>query len=200
MDNSDTLSYTDPRTNEIRKEPISTWARRVTSQKKFSLFLIKLINWLDAKTIIETGTAAGINSCCLALSNVDKVITLEGSNEIAAVADRTINKFGKEKVLLVQGKVQDTFSKTINEYQPDVIFLDADHRSETISQYLMEIDKLHKTPKAIIVHDIHWSEDMEIAWNEIVSNNSYSLTVDLFQAGIIFPERQMPKQHFIIKF
>jgi hypothetical protein len=53
----------------------------------------------------------------------------------------------------------------------------------------------------LIFDDIHWSEEMEEAWNEIKKHSSVKLTIDLFFIGIVFlrPEQRI-KQHFVIHF
>ncbi|WP_258105128.1 class I SAM-dependent methyltransferase [Marinoscillum sp. MHG1-6] len=194
------LSFTDPRTGDAKKVIVGQWAKKVTSQRKFSVFLINLINWLNVSTVMETGTASGVNCCALSLSTAKKIITLEGSGDIAVLAKQNIEKYGNRKVEVIEGMVQETFKETIQAHQPELIFLDADHRSESIFKYLKDIHTLDTPPKAIIVHDIYWSKDMMEAWRNIISDQRYNLTIDLFQAGIIFPNHPTQKQHFTIQF
>jgi hypothetical protein len=53
----------------------------------------------------------------------------------------------------------------------------------------------------IIIHDIHWSREMEEAWKVIRSHPKVKMTVDIFSAGLIFFRKEFQvKQHFTIRF
>ena len=52
----------------------------------------------------------------------------------------------------------------------------------------------------LIFDDIHWSEDMNEAWKIICSHKSVTLTLDLFQFGIVFLKKELSKQDFIISY
>ncbi|MEO9476320.1 MAG: hypothetical protein ABJG41_12320 [Cyclobacteriaceae bacterium] len=197
---NEVLIYTDPKTLELRNEQTGTWAKRVTSSLRFNIFLIKLIDYLQTETVLETGAAAGINAASLSHSTANKIVTMEGSKEIAQLARQTINKFGKQDVDIIEGEITDTFADSLSKYSPDLIFLDADHRKETIRFYMDEISKAKQAPKCILIHDIYWSRDMKQAWLEVVQTPSFNLTIDLFEVGLVFPNYQMEKQHFRIKF
>jgi hypothetical protein len=41
---------------------------------------------------------------------------------------------------------------------------------------------------------------MKNAWRDIVNDENYPLTIDCFHMGIIFPEIEMEKQHFVLKY
>ncbi|MFY0599029.1 MAG: class I SAM-dependent methyltransferase [Cyclobacteriaceae bacterium] len=194
------IEYTNPKTGHKRDEIFANWAKRVTSTKKFNVFLIQLINHLEVKTVLETGTAAGINASCLSLSNASRIVTIEGSNEISKIAQEVISRFGGEKVELIQGNVKDIFEEVLTNQAPDLVFLDADHRSETIEFYLDSIEHTTQQPKCILVHDIYWSKDMHQAWKRIVNSDKYTLTIDLFEVGLIFPNFPAQKQDFSIQF
>ena len=49
-----------------------------------------------------------------------------------------------------------------------------------------------------IFDDIHWSTDMEEAWEIIKNHPKVSVTIDTFQWGIVFFRAEQEKEHFII--
>jgi hypothetical protein len=53
----------------------------------------------------------------------------------------------------------------------------------------------------IIFDDIHWSSEMELAWEKIKKHPRVTLTIDLFFLGYVFfrPEFR-ERQHFTIRF
>ena len=53
----------------------------------------------------------------------------------------------------------------------------------------------------LIFDDIHWSEEMELAWKEIQNHPLVTVTIDLFFIGIVFFRKEnIVKQHFQINF
>lgn len=198
--NNEVVDFIDPKTKVPNPINVGKWAKKVTSSKKFAAFLIRLIDFLTIETVLETGTATGINTACLSQSTAKQVVSLEGSEDIFSIAERTINQFDCKNVKLVLGNVKDIFEPALDQYLPELIFLDADHRSATISFYLSAIDKMKTPPKCILIHDIYWSRDMHGAWDNIVKDKKYKLTIDLFECGIIFPDFPGEKQHYSLQF
>jgi hypothetical protein len=54
------------------------------------------------------------------------------------------------------------------------------------------------TNDSVDFDDIHWSPDMEEAWNIIKEHSFYSYH-RCFPVGIVFFRREQPKEHFIIR-
>jgi hypothetical protein len=53
----------------------------------------------------------------------------------------------------------------------------------------------------LIFDDIHWSGEMEEAWNTIKAHEQVRLTIDLFFIGIVyFRKENKVKQDFAIRF
>ena len=49
-----------------------------------------------------------------------------------------------------------------------------------------------------IFDDIHWSQDMEKAWEIIKKHSQVTVTIDTFQWGIVFFRKEQEKEHFTI--
>lgn len=195
------LDVADIKLGRTERKTIASIAKTSLSQPKFSSFLRLLAINLQAETILETGTSLGLNALYLSnAATVKKVITIEGSPIISEITRRIFSKHSNSKVELTEGSIYDVFVPSIVKHKPEIIFLDADHRSSAIAFYLKEIITHIPEIKCIIIHDIYWSQDMLEKWNEIVENPRFSLTIDIFQAGLIFPNHEMPKQHFKLKF
>ena len=199
--NKEEIQFKDPKTGEIRKTTIQSLVKKTWSGKSFSYFLIRLSEWLQATSFLETGTALGIAFSMVSHTRgIKKVYSIEGSSELAEKARQLIFKPENVESFIRQGNVKEIFRKVLGDANPDIVFLDADHRSETIQFYLNELKYHTGVVKAIVIHDIYWSADMKSAWQKVVNDPDYPLTVDCFHAGIIFPNRNMEKQHFILKY
>jgi predicted O-methyltransferase YrrM len=156
---------------------------------------------LNAFTVLECGTSLGVNSLYLEKSEgVSRVITIEGSPIVSALAQKGFNKYAKGKIHLISGNIYDVFVPQLIKNKPQIIFIDADHRGSAIDFYLSQIKMHHPDVDCVIIHDLYWSADMKLAWKKVIADSTFKLTIDLFHAGLIFPNRDQPKQHFTLKF
>ena len=81
----------------------------------------------------------------------------------------------------------------------DFAFFDGNHRYEPTLHYF-ELCLAHRTDDSVFVFDdIHWSADMERAWETIKAHPEVMLTVDLFYIGLVFFRKNQPKQHFWLR-
>lgn len=193
------IDVLDFKSGSINRSTVGNVARRSLSQPRFSNFLRLLCEYLNAKTVLETGTSLGINARYLAVAEtVEKVVTIEGSDIIHQLAKETFN--GDPKIQSELGNLHELLEMNLVRHQPDLVFLDADHRASAVKYCLEKIMELSPATQCIVIHDIYWSKDMMQGWEEIVQSPSYNLTIDIFQAGIIFPNHPIEKQHFTLKF
>ena len=52
----------------------------------------------------------------------------------------------------------------------------------------------------VILDDIHWSKEMNQAWKTIKARPEISISIDLFEAGVLFFKRDIPKTDLIMKY
>ena len=83
----------------------------------------------------------------------------------------------------------------------DLVFFDGNHRYEpTIRYYRQLLPAVHEHT-VLIFDDIHWSKEMEQAWDKIIKDPAVMLSIDLFFIGLVFfRKEQKVKQHFTIRF
>jgi predicted O-methyltransferase YrrM len=83
----------------------------------------------------------------------------------------------------------------------DLVFLDGNHRKKPVLDYFEQILEHRAASSLIIIHDIHWSGEMEEAWAIIQKHPVVKMTVDIFSAGLVFfREEFQVRQHFMIRF
>ena len=192
------------RTNATYKRKISAIAASSLKPKKFGQLLFRMVNFYQPKNVIELGASLGITAAYLASANTSiPVITMEGAKQIAAVAKNNFQKLQLKNIKIVEGNFDETLLTTLNKLStpPDFVFIDGNHRKEpTIRYFEILLSKI--TEQSILVFDdIHWSKEMEEAWDFIKAHAAVILTIDLFFIGIVFFRReQKVKQHFSIKF
>lgn len=190
----------DFKNNVSRRKTISSIAKSSLSAPKFSAFLHLLINELQSKTALETGTSLGVNTLYLDHSSAQKTITMEASPILSELAKKEFTNRSIKSIVFEFGDIHRTFISTLVRHQPDFIFLDADHRGSVVKKQVDQIIEHSKKVECIVIHDIYWSKDMNSAWNDLISDNRFTLSIDVFQAGILFPSKGTEKQHFTLRF
>ena len=185
------------------EKKVSAIAGRAVSSKKFGRLLFRLANYYHARTIIEMGSSLGISAAYLASADSSaRVITLEGSPPIAGIAKETFHQLGLKNIESVCGNFDETLDRVIAENPPaDLVFLDGNHRKKPLLAYFEKfLDKM--TPSSgIIIHDIHWSREMEEAWAIIRDHPRVKMSIDIFSAGLVFFRDEFRvKQEFMIRF
>lgn len=182
---------------------VSQIASAGTSRPKFSRLYFRLINFCHAKQIVELGTSIGLNTLYLAKADSSaKVYSIEGCSGLHQFAKKLLQANEVKNVTLLNGNFDKVFPELLEQLpQLDLLFVDGNHRYEpTINYFTMALEK--KTDSSVFIFDdIHWSDGMEKAWEEIKAHPEVTLSLDLFYAGIIFfRKEQKEKEHFILKY
>jgi predicted O-methyltransferase YrrM len=165
---------------------------------KYGKLLFKLVNHYQPKTILELGTSLGVGTYMLANgSPSSSVITVEGCPQTSSIAQTMLERYQTKNVDFVISDFV-SYLKSYEGSNFDLIYIDGDHRGEKLLE-LLELLKDHIHEETIILlDDIRWNSDMLSAWNHIVCNKRYHLSIDLFRMGIIVPRHHQEKEHFVI--
>jgi predicted O-methyltransferase YrrM len=182
---------------------IKAIAKSSLKNEKFAKLLFRIVKYYMPETIVELGTSFGITACYMGCANEkSKIYTFEGSKAIADIASQNFKKAGLQNINLVRGKFDETFLDTLATIKKaGLAFVDGNHRKKATLDYFSHLQKKSTPGSIFIFDDIHWSSEMEEAWEEIQQHPSVTLTVDLFFIGLVFfnPDFKV-KQHFTIRF
>jgi predicted O-methyltransferase YrrM len=182
---------------------IASIARHAAKSKKWAQLLFRIVHYYQPATILELGTSLGISTAYMSLANPKaRIITAEGSDEIARQAQQHFKFLRCSNIEQVTGNFDDTLPGILQSTpQLDLAFIDGNHRLEPTVHYFQQLlPKMHNH-SMIIFDDIHWSEGMEQAWHTIQQHDSVRLSIDLFFIGLVFFSDQFKvKQHFTIRF
>lgn len=171
--------------------------------KKFSQLLFRIVQYYQPETILELGTSFGISTAYLAAGNkTANVFTCEGAKNIAAIAQQTFENLELKNITLTKGDFENTLPALLTQIKNiDLAFVDGNHRKEPTLQYFQQLLNYSNTETLIIFDDIHWSAEMEQAWEQIKQHTQVTLTIDLFFIGIVIINPAIKvKQHFTIRY
>ena len=185
-----------------RQRRVADIARTAAKPRKLAQLLFRLVNYLRPATILELGTSLGLTTAYLAAADSrSRVVSFEGCPNVAAVARETFATLGLGNVEVVEGNIDDTLAPTLVVLGApvDFVFFDGNHRYEPTLRYFEQCLAHRAEHSTFVLDDIHWSEDMERAWETIKTHPEVTLTVDLFYFGLVFFRQKQPKQHFWLR-
>jgi predicted O-methyltransferase YrrM len=185
-----------------KQRRIKDIAKHSAKEPKYAQLLFKLVNYYQPNTILELGTSLGLTTTYLAKARKKaKVYTLEGSPEICKVAKNTFKSLLVKNVQLVQGDFYETLPETLPEIAVlDFAFFDGNHQKKPTLDYFNQCLKKASEHSVFVFDDIYWSDEMTEAWEEIKTHPEVTLTVDIFQFGIVFFRKGIEKQHFVLSY
>ena len=169
---------------------------------KYAQLLFKLVNYYQPNAILELGTSLGLTTTYLAKARKKaKVYSFEGSAEICKAAKNTFKSLRVKNVQLIQGNFNVTLSETLPKIAVlDFAFFDGNHQKKPTLDYFNQCLEKANEHSVFVFDDIHWSDEMTEAWEEIKAHPEVTLTVDIFQFGIVFFRKGVEKQHFVLRY
>lgn len=182
---------------------VKKMAQSSLKPKKFAQLLFRIVNYYQPQTIVELGTSFGITTSYLASGNNQALVyTCEGAPSIANIAQQNFNLLNLNNTILLQGDFAKTLPVLLQTLTNiDLAFIDGNHRKQPTLDYFEQLLPKTTAHSILIFDDIHWSAEMESAWEIIKQHPSVTLSIDLFFIGLVFfnPDFKV-KQDFAVRF
>lgn len=193
-----TILMEDFGTGENREIRVRDIAKKSLKRTRLAQMLFRVVNFTNAKNVLELGTSLGITTAYLASPSSDiKCISLEGSQAVAAIAGENFEKLEITNAKVKVGNIDVTLQQALEELgSVDVVFFDANHRKEPVLRYFSQCLEYIHPETVFIFDDIHWSADMEKAWCTIRNHEKVTAAFDLFESGIVFFSSNFPKKNY----
>ena len=191
------------RIHASKKKSVAQLAGAALKPKKYAQLLFRLVKHYGPKTIIELGTSLGVTTSYLAAAHSSsQVITIEGSEAIAEIAKNNFQKLQLSNIQSLQGNFDAVLPSVIQQLSSiDLAYVDGNHRYQPTLQYFEQILPKTNSHSILVFDDIHWSQEMEKAWEEIKAHPAVQYTIDIFFLGFVFFRKEFKvKQHFTIRF
>lgn len=186
-----------------------TTSRKIKDVAKTSLisplkarWMFRLINWLKPEQILEIGTSLGLSALYMQSAALkSKVLTMEGNPSSVAIARRNFEIFpyGK-KIEIMEGPFAQTLPSALKSLDNlGLVFMDGNHQKAPTLAYFQQIKPFLSEKSFIVLDDIYWSKGMSEAWAILKEDPQVTLSIDLFQFGILFfRKEQKEKEHHIL--
>lgn len=181
---------------------VASIARNSAKQPRYGRLLQRLVAHFRPMEMIELGTSLGVSALYQHLGHPEgDLTTFEGCPQTAAIARENLIAAGADSVTIIEGDFDDKLQPHLDNIERlDYAFIDGNHRSGPTLRYFAQCLEKAGDGTVLIFDDIHWSPDMASAWNAIKAHPQVTVTLDLFQIGIVFLRKGQAKQDFVIRF
>lgn len=191
----------------VYERKISDIAARAAKPARWGKLLYRICSYFNVKEILEFGTSLGISTAYQAMGALKgqeniHFVSMEGSSNLVELAGMNLYDLGlKDKVTLVPGNFDVTLDGVLEGFDKlDYVFLDGNHRKEPTLRYFESLLPKSHNDTVFVFDDIHWSKDMEEAWEELKAHPAVTVSIDLFYIGLIFIRQEQVEEHFLIRF
>ncbi|NOT37279.1 MAG: class I SAM-dependent methyltransferase [Saprospiraceae bacterium] len=158
--------------------------------------LYNLVRIIKPSSILELGSCMGISTLTLGLAaNHSSVVGIEGNPQFSQIATE-ITSITKN-VKIVHSLFENYLQSLTNE-KFDFIFLDGDHTYEATISIVTQLKTHLQENSVILLDDIHWSEGMYKAWNEITQWKEFSCSLETLRWGILFCNQNLTRGKFTL--
>lgn len=173
---------------------------RASKSYRWCLLLFKVIRTTKPVSCLELGTGLGISgayqAAALALNGAGQLVTLEGSEELARIAEEVFRSLGHESFIkVVVGRFQANLHSILKSHRAiDYAFIDGHHDYRATLTYTEQILPCLAERAILVYDDIAWSDGMRRAWREIEADSRMAATFDMGSMGVCIVDRRMMKQ------
>jgi predicted O-methyltransferase YrrM len=191
------------------KRQISKIAKTAGITPKRAELLFRIVKYFQSESILEIGTSLGLATSAMALGNKDaKIISLEGCKEtlnqcqvqFQSLSTRVQSRDNFKNIEFINTEFS-KYLKSKNQISNifNLIYIDGNHSQTATLEYFELLLPTITNDSVWIFDDIHWSQEMENAWENIKIHPKVKVTIDTFQWGIVFFRAEQEKEHFVIR-
>lgn len=153
----------------------------------------------NCRTIYELGTSLGLTTLYLSRDPHTSVFTFEGNEALVEKARTHFQVFDRKNIRIIEGDINKTLGQALAEYPPpNLAYIDANHRYEPTLRYVRMLLKHGGENVILVIGDIHWSAEMTTTWESLKCLDEVTVSVDLFEAGLLFFRSDLTPGHYIL--
>ncbi|MFT3885029.1 MAG: class I SAM-dependent methyltransferase [Flavobacteriales bacterium] len=177
-------------------------ARTALKPARQAQLLFRMARYFDPGTVLELGTSFGLTTLYLARGAENgRVITIEGCPRTHRIAQSHFEQLRQANIDPQLGSFRTRLPEVLRKVDGlDMVFIDGHHSKEpTIEYFELCLNKAHNDT-VFILDDIHWSRGMEEAWDHLRMHPDVTVSVDLYDMGLLFLRQEQAPQHFRLRY
>ena len=181
---------------------VSDIARTSLKSPKQARMLFRLARYFGPEQVLELGTSFGLSTLYLAQGTEEgTVTTIEGCPQTLRIAQHHFELLKQRNIEPVLGSFRTRLPEVLKRIDRlDLVFVDGNHAKEPTLDYFEQcLTKAHNDT-LFVLDDIHWSRGMEEAWGEIKAHPQVTITIDLYDMGLVFLRREQAPEHFVLRY
>lgn len=188
--------------NSSKNRSVGDIAKSVSKASKYRSFLFRIMRFKQPEIAIELGSSVGISGLYLAkASPQSKIYSLEGCEQTADFANTLWQNNDLKNIESVLGNFDETLPLLLSKLNlVGLAYIDGNHRLEPTLRYFEWFLPKMSDEGILIFDDIYWSEEMTQAWQKIKAHPASRQTVDLYFFGIVFLDKRLAKQDFVVRY
>ena len=184
--------------SQSKARTVAEIAQSALKRPRHARALAGLASYLETAVVLELGTCLGITTAYLG-KHAASVTTIEGNPALAKHSEDVWQRLNVQNVTSIVGNFDDVLpSLPLQQY--DLVFIDGNHRGSALLQYVNELAPYLTEKGVIVCDDIHWSRDMESAWEKLIQENRWSLRVDFYEWGLLTANPSLAREFHCIRF
>lgn len=174
---------------------------RSSINKKYGQLLYNLVKYFNPTQVLELGTSVGVSTAFISQAATNATFrTIEGIAQKIEIAKKMAVEL-QTTPEFIEGNFDTILDTVLDKFQHiDFVFFDGNHTRQATTDYFNRCVAKIQNDSIFVFDDIHWSEEMEEAWEDIKSHKKVTVSIDLFRLGLIFFKKELSKQHYVIKF
>lgn len=182
-----------------QKRSRSQLLKNSSSKGIYGDVLYKLARFYQPATILELGTSLGIGTVHLKKGAPNAhIITVEGCENTLSQACKSFDYWDLHGITTIRSSFSE-FLEQPSPFRYDLIFIDGHHDGTATLDYLEKLQQFSHNQTLFIFDDIRWSDDMWQAWQQIVQDDRFHVTIDLGRMGLAWRRPEQTKEHFILR-
>lgn len=161
---------------------------------KYNLLSFRLVNYFNARKILELGSTEGINTLCLTASNSSiECVCVEPSPEKAKKALSLYEDWGRNITLYTDNNFP-TGDKT------DCVFINLKTFPTSEEWIIEQLFPLLHDKSFVIIRGIRTKQKHQMLWKQLTLSDKVTVSLDLYNEGILFFNEKLNKQNYKISF
>lgn len=193
------ISFLDQSSGRPVSTTIGNIARNSAISSRRGRKLALLQEHIKPDKVLELGTSLGMSAAYQnAFYSIPEFRSIEGNDYLQPCILKTFSSFvpnGKSYI----GRFGELLPVILKEFVPDFCFVDGDHTYQATVQNVQALLNVMPSNGVIVLDDIHWSMEMEKAWNELKQAPEVCQSVDMFFLGILFLDPTRSKETFNLR-